>query len=266
LRLGAKGAALATSVSQLSSLLYLMSVFVRGSMRVPLRLDLRVVSAGTVMNILRVGLPQGLSEVFVAFFLFAINGLVVSIDPEALTAFGLCARLDQVVLLSIAAISAAVMTAVAQNGGRGYFARVREIQKVAVLIGMSVVLLQVILLMVSAPRILAWFTDVQTVIRYAVAQIRMVDLFYILSVVTLTAQAFFLAIGHPWPAVCVQSLKLFCVSLPVAFVLVCVFDIGMYGVWVGMIAGEGVGASLSAIWCFRSLDGLAAGRLPVART
>ncbi len=264
--LGVAGGGLATSLSQAISLLYLVAVFLLGGMRVPLHLNILRADAGTIMKVLRVGLPQALAEILVAFFLLAVNWIVVGVDPEAMTAFGFCARVDQVVLLSIAAIASAVMTAVAQNASRGSFGRVREIQKTAMIIGVGVVFLQAGLLFWGAPRIYSLLSETYAVIGYAVLQTRIVEFFYMFSVITLVSHSFFLAVGHPWPAVTIQLVKMFGISLPVIFVLVFAFDLGMYGVWLGIITGEFLGAFLSMGWSFGVLNRLAVGTLQVAET
>ncbi|MBK6281004.1 MAG: hypothetical protein IPF57_24225 [Gammaproteobacteria bacterium] len=162
---GVAGAALATCIAQAVSLLYLARIFFSGTMQVPLHVNILRARPEAMAKILEVGLPQGLAEILVAFYLFAINRIVVGIDPTAMTAFGLCARVDQLLLLSIAAISSAILTAVAQNAARGNLTRVRELQRAAIRGGVALVLAQAALLVVFAPWIYGLLSETEAVIR-----------------------------------------------------------------------------------------------------
>lgn len=263
LGMGVKGAALATCIAQALSLLWLVGVFARGGMRVPLRLHPLGARRATMARILQVGLPQGLAEILVAVYLFGVNGLVVRIDPLAITAFGLCARVDQVLLLSVAALSAAVLTATAQNAARGEQARVRQIQEAAVLWGAGVVFAQALLLIALAPAIYPLMSDSAEVVDYAVTQTRWVNLFYIFAVPTLVVHAFFLAVGQPWPAVAIQFAKMFLVALPLMWALHALLGWQMPAVWLGIIASEVVAAMAAWIWWQRMQNALEQGRLAV---
>lgn len=245
---GVAGAALATCIAQAVSLLYLARIFFGGTMQVPLHVNILRARPEAMAKILEVGLPQGLAEILVAFYLFAINRIVVGIDPTAMTAFGLCARVDQLLLLSIAAISSAILTAVAQNAARGNLARVRELQRAAIRGGAALVLVQAALLVVFAPWIYGLLSESEAVIGYAVSQTRIVNPAYLFAVPTLIYHAVFLAVGHPWPAITIQFLKMFVVTLPLVLVLNHFYDLGMYGLWFGIVAGEVSAAVIGRAW------------------
>lgn len=264
--LGVKGAALATCFSQAVSLAYLVLIFSKGGMRVPLHVNIVRARPDTIAKILKIGLPQGLSEILVAVYLLAVNWMVVNIDPPAMTAFGLCARVDQLLLLSIAAISSAVLTAAAQNAGRGKLARVRQIQNTAIYAGGLLVLLQAGLLLVFSPWIYGVLSDTEIVVNYAVLQTRIVNLFYVFAVPTLVYHSFFLAVGHPWPAISIQATKMFVISLPLMALLADLLDLDMYGVWLGIAAGEVSAAIIAYSWFGKYFRMLSHNELKVAET
>lgn len=261
---GVLGAGFATSLAQAVSLTYLALQFRKARLRVPLRIDLHRARADTMAKILQVGLPQGLAEILVACFLLALNWIVVTVDPRAMTAFGLCARVDQVLLLVLAALASALLTIVAQNAARSAFLRVRTALLQAMAWGGGLVLLQAAALYGIAPWVYSLLSDVPEVIDFAVRQTRVVAFFYAFAAITLASQAFFLAVGHPWPGIAIQFAKMFLISLPLALGLALLFDWGMAGVWLGMIAGEAAAAALSLWLALTALRRLARGTLKVA--
>ena len=50
-----------------------------------------------------------------------------------------------------------------------------------------------------------------------------------------------------------SHLRLVLVSVPAVLVYVYVFDLGMYGVWFGLITGNTVGALFSLVWGTRTI-------------
>ena len=123
------------------SVAFILSVFIRRKTQVEVHWKLANVDWRTTRKILTVGLPQSAGMILMALSFFFFNRVVVSVDPLALTAFALCGRLDQAVLMPIFAIGAALITMIGQNAGRGNFRRVREIWRKSLLTAMGLVVL-----------------------------------------------------------------------------------------------------------------------------
>jgi Na+-driven multidrug efflux pump len=58
---------------------------------------------------------------------------------------------------------------------------------------------------------------------------------------------------------------MFVIAIPVVYLLVRVFDLGMYGVWTGVITGNVLSGLISLVWARTALTRLSAGTLKVAR-
>ena len=101
-------------------------------------------------------------------------------------------------------------------------------------------------------------------IGYAVSQTRIVNPAYLFAVPTLIYHAVFLAVGHPWPAITIQFLKMFVVTLPLVLLLNRYFDFGMYGLWSGIVAGEVAAAIMGRAWNAAYHARLQRGELAVA--
>jgi len=266
LNLGVRGAALATDLAQGLAVVFVVSVFVRRKTLVQVHWKLSNVDINTIKKILAVGLPQSAGQILMALSFFIFNRIVVSIDPLALTAFALCGRLDQAVLMPIFAIGAALITMVGQNAGRGNIERVRQIWRKSLLAAMALVVSAAALMVLLAPRIYPFFSDLEPVVRYAVLQTRIVEFTFVFAVVGILSRSFFQAIGYPLPALIITLSRLLLLAVPAMYLYVYLFNLQMYGVWLGIITGNTLAAILSILWARGTLRRLKLGTLGVAKT
>jgi putative MATE family efflux protein len=249
-----KGAAVATDIAQVASLMYVVSVFLRRKTLVRVDWKVKNIDLSIVRQILAIGLPQTAGQIIMSVSFLVFNRIVISIDPHALTAYSLCGRFDMIVITPIFAIASALITMVGQNYGRGNYERVRNIWWVGVL-SASVVVMFVAAIMVSfAPSIYPFFSDVDSVVRYAVRQTRIIEFSFIFATIGILARSTFQAIGSPMPALFIPLLRLVAIAIPVVYLYVYVLNLGMYGVWFGVITANCVSAGVSMLWVTRVLN------------
>jgi putative MATE family efflux protein len=263
--LGVPGAALATVIAQGAAVAYSVQIIVRKKALSRVEWKLAHVDIAVIGRVVSVGIPQSVNQILLSLTFLILNGVVVSIDPRALTAFALCGRMDQIVLTPIFATGSTLITMVGQNAGRGLFDRVRDIWRTGVATAAAVVAVLAGLLMIAAPLLYRAVSTDPEVIAYAVRQTRIVELSFAFASVTILGRALFQAIGHPVPAVVITSLRMFVIAIPVVYLLVRVFDLGMYGVWTGVITGNVLSGLISLVWARTALTRLSAGTLKVAR-
>ncbi len=243
-----RGAALATVIGQLFSFLYILGVFLKNRSSIRIEWKIKNISREVIGKIVVIGLPQSMGMMLMALSFIFFNHLVVSIDPLALTAFSLFGRFEQLVLMPAFALSAAVVTLVGQNTARGLYDRAWETMKRSYTLGVSVVLTLAVLMMIAARWIYPLFSDIPQVIDYAVRQTYALELFYTFALVGIINRSFFQAVGHPLPAFFLTLLRTILISLPLAYLFVLEFGMGIEGVWWGLNAG-GVGSMIvSVIW------------------
>jgi putative MATE family efflux protein len=266
LNLGVRGAALATTAAQALAVSFILSVFIRRKTQVEIHWKRSNIDWPTIRKILAVGLPQSAGMILMALSFLFFNRVVVAIDPLALTAFALCGRLDQAVLMPIFAIGAALVTMIGQNAGRGKFERVREIWWKSLLTATALVVLTAAGMFILAPRIYPFFSDIDQVVRYAVLQTRIVEFTFVFAVIGVLSRSFFQAIGYPLPALLITTSRLLLLAVPAMILYVYVLDLEIYGVWLGIITGNVLSAGTSALWVSHTLRRLRTGALQAAKT
>ncbi len=248
LDMGVKGAALATVIAQVFSVVYSLSVFIRNKTLVKVEWKVRNINSHSISRIIAIGFPQSLAMILIGISFLIFNKIVISIDPLALTAFSLCGRFDQIVLIPLFALGAALITLVGQNAGRGNYVRIRQIMVSALISSFAVITITATFMVIAAPWIYSFFSTNKQVVLYAVTQTRLLEYFYIFAAVSIIARSFFQAVGSPFPAFVIVLLRLLLIAVPAAYVFVYSFNMGMYGVWLALITGNLISAVVSFLW------------------
>ena len=236
--MGVSGAALATGISYGVSLLYAVIVFSTGRFTVPLRLGPETVNRATVLEIIRVGVPESLSMVSLALVFIVMNNLVSSIGESVMNAWSICSRLDTFVVIPAYAIAAATLTLVGQNFGRKNMRRVSHIYHLNMAAGVVAVLGFALVYMALAPLLFPWFSALDEVVVAAVRQVRLISFSFVgVSGVAVSA-ALFQGTGRPVPALSIRLIRIVVLIFLPAFVLARYFGLGMTGIFAGIIFGN----------------------------
>jgi putative MATE family efflux protein len=198
LRLGVRGAALATILSQLLSASMVMTALIRTKdmhhldIR-KLRLDGRMLG-----RMIRIGFPSGLQSVMYGLSNVIIQSGINSLGTDSVAAWASYSKIDSLFWMMINAFGIAVTTFVGQNYGAGKTERVRAGIRTcmgmafAASIGMSAVIYH-------------WgiygfelFTTDAEVIRIGTAMIRYLSRFYVLYVTIEILSGAMRAVGDSW--------------------------------------------------------------------
>jgi putative MATE family efflux protein len=249
-----KGAAVATDIAQFVSLLYVLSIFLKKKSLVQIDWKVQNIDFGVVRQIVSIGLPQAAGQIMMSVSFLVFNRVVISIDPHALTAFSICGRFDFMVLTPIFAIASALITMVGQNYGRGNYERVKSIWWIGVGSAAAVVVLVAAIIVIFAPFIYPFFSDVSSVVQYAVTQTRIIEFTFLFATIGILARSTFQAVGYPWPAFVIPVLRLVVIAIPAVYLFVYVLDLGIYGVWFGIITGNCISAAISMLWVTKALN------------
>lgn len=263
LKLDVRGAALATVIAQAIGLIYVITVFIRNKSSIKINWTIANIKARTMKDIASIGLPQSFGMIIMSMSFFIFNRIVIDIDELALTAFSLCGRFEQVMMMPAFAIAAAIVTIVGQNSGRGNFDRVRKTVHESWRIGLIAVGILTAVMVAAAPWIFKPFTAVEQVRWYAVMQYRVLGASYLCALIGITGRSFFQAIGYPLPALLLTLLRLILIALPAMLIMVYVFNLGMWGVWIGLASGAIISMFVSIFWVHRTIDKLESGRMEI---
>ncbi len=133
--LGIRGLALATLIAQFLGTLYMgwrarRTGLLSRSEGAEWRPNRQVLEA-----IARQGVPASLNMMTVALGIFIITWFLSRFNENAVAAYGVATRIEQLVLMPTIGLNVATMSLVAQNGGAGRFGRVRTTVRTALSYG-----------------------------------------------------------------------------------------------------------------------------------
>ena len=172
--MGIAGIAWATVLIQFLGSAYLFSIVVRRGL-----LDIRDLRAllpdmKTWREIAVQALPACFNIMSISLGFFAVTWFLKEYGEEAVAAYGVTTRIEQIALMPTFGLYAAIMVLVGQNNGAGKMSRVRETMKYCNTTGLILNLVMATLTFVFAPQLMAIFTDDPKVIDMGVVCLRII--------------------------------------------------------------------------------------------
>ncbi len=264
--MGIKGAALATTLSQGIGMAYLLTVFARGQSAVRIEWKAANVRLATMGQIVGVGFPSALSQILLSVYIVFFNRLILSVSEYAFTAFTLYGRMEGLVFMPLFGISAALVTMVGQNGGRGLFPRVRKIWHRAALLGTVVTGALSVVFWIVSPYIYPLFNSVPEVLSYANSITGILLISMTLGNVGITAPSIYQGLGHPVPSIVISFCRMFVFILPIAYAVSAIWPANLLALCLALLAGNVCAVVMIYVWMAISLRRLESGKLKVITT
>jgi len=118
----------------------------------------------TLLAIVGQGVPASLNMMSVAIGIFIITWFLGRVGQEAVAAYGVATRIEQIILLPTIGLNVAALTLAAQNAGAGLYDRVREAVRTSLIYGGVVALVGSAAMFLLARPLMDVFTDDAAVI------------------------------------------------------------------------------------------------------
>jgi putative MATE family efflux protein len=176
---GIEGAAFATIISQ--SIAFLTAVFYLNRTHELIRFSIKEFSFDYQIfkQSLRIGLPTGLQQTFVALGMMALLGIVNGFGTNVVAAYTAAGRLDNLAIIPAMVFSQALATFVGQNIGAGKIERVRKGLGRTLLMASLVAVATTILIILLKVPLMSLFTEDTEVIRIGARYLTIVTTFYL---------------------------------------------------------------------------------------
>jgi putative MATE family efflux protein len=253
LKMGVAGAGLATSISILCAVIFMVIAFLRDKSSFPFSFNFLKARWKIVREIIHIGFPNFLSMGALAISFMVFNKVVGAIGQTEMNAWTLVGRMDQIVLIPSFAVSGAALTMISQNFGRKNFLRVGKIYRRTVLFGMLMVLAAATVYSIAAPWFFRLFSNVNEVVSLAAIQVRALSFTFVGLCAAIVSASTFQAIGKPIPALFLAIIRMGLIAIPLALILVFTFHLKITGVFIALGMGNLCALPIAYLWVGNSL-------------
>jgi putative MATE family efflux protein len=252
---GVRGAAIATDIALGVSLLVYIS-FIRKKSYLRVRFRSFRFSFSLCREICRVGAPASLMMLTMSIYVMFLNRFMAHFGTDYVASFGLATRLESFVSLPIFAISISLLTLVGMFYGAKRFDLVKSISWYGIGIGILAAGAVGVLFNAFPALFLGIFTREKLILMIGSAYLRIDVLTFPTMAIAMILSRVLQGMGFGLPGFIINTVRIFFVAVPLAYVFVFVLGYGFLSIAWAMVAG-GVTASLLAFWWlgqkFRSL-------------
>ncbi|MDR3297281.1 MAG: MATE family efflux transporter, partial [Prevotellaceae bacterium] len=218
---GTGAVALATVLAQGVSWLFIIVYARRKAMLLSFNILRARFSVDIFWQTLRIGLPSGFQQTFVAIGMTALFGIINTFGVDVSAAYGAATRIELFATLPAMSFALALSTFVGQNMGAGNMARVRAgLRSTMLMVGAATVGITLLLVLLREP-LIGLFTDAAnaSVIHIGSEYIAIVGSFYLVFACMFVLNGLHRGAGASLVPMLITLLSLWVVRIPVAYVL-----------------------------------------------
>ena len=256
---GIEGAAFATLIAQGTA--FIVAIFYLNRNHELIRFNIREFAFDWEIfrQSLRIGLPTGLQQTFVALGMMALMSIVNGFGTNAVAGYTAAGRLDSLAVIPSIIFSHALATFVGQNIGAGKIDRVKKgLTRTMIMSSATAVLISVLLIIFKYP-LMSLFTHDQAVIDIGGDYLTIVTSFYLLFTGMFVYSGVMRGAGDTLIPMFITLFSLWIVRIPAALFLsqetIEIFGLtlksagmGQSGIWWSIPIGWGIGMVLSFIY------------------
>lgn len=242
--LGIQGAAIATGLGQIISLIVYLILYVVCPIPVRIGKTTWKENGALIARIYAVGVPAALNMALPSFMISALNAILAAFSGSYVLVLGAYYKLQTFLYLTGNGVIQGMRPLLGYNYGAGERERVRAIFRTCLTMIAAVMVLGTLLCMAVPDRLIGLFTDNAKTIREGVRALRIISGGFLVSSVSMTVCGALEGLGKGRESLVVSALRYLIFMIPAAFL----FSrfIGAAGVWHAFWVTELLAAVVSA--------------------
>jgi putative MATE family efflux protein len=210
------------------------------------------------LDLAKQGFPSSLNMMTVALGIFVITWFVARFGRDAVAAYGIATRIEQIALLPVMGLNVATLALVAQNNGARRLERVAETVMTALKSGILLMGVGTAAVFICARPLMALFTRDNSVIGIGVAYLRIEAFVLIAYVILYTCVAALQGLKRPVFPLVIGLLRQIVLPLPVFYCFAMLLKLGVVGIWWGIFLVTWGAAGIAFYYVARMMAGLRA--------
>lgn len=234
--MGVKGAAIATVLGQILSMIYIIVVVFTKEHHVKLNIKSFKYDSNILKGIVLVGLPAAIMQAIASVMLTGLNLILASFGDTPLTVLGVYYKLQSFVFMPIFGLAQGTMPIIGFNYGSKNKERLVGALKLGAIAAFLYMFLGLIVFQVIPVQLLVLFKSSDEMIKIGVKALRTISLCFPFAAISIMCSTAFQGMGKAHVSMIVSILRQLVVLLPVAFILSKAF--GLDGVWYAFLISE----------------------------
>ena len=186
------------------------------------------------MDLFKQGFPASLNMLTVAIGIFVITYFAGKFGKEAVAAYGIATRIEQLALLPTIGLNISALTIAAQNLGAGFPRRIFESWKLNITYGLLIILIGIICVSVFSEQLMKIFTSDQHVVHIGKEYLHVAVLFFFAYIFLNISVSTLQGMKKPFYAIFVGVYRQFLLPLPLFLLLSVHLGWGTKGIWWGI--------------------------------
>jgi len=243
---GIAGAAIATVVAQ--GVAFIVAVIYLNNNHPLIKFNLKDFSFDREIfkQSLRIGLPTGLQQTFVAFGMLALMRIVNAFGTDVVAAYSAAGRIDSLAVIPSMVFSQALSTFVGQNIGANRIERVNTGMWRTMFMSYGVAIIVTLVIIIFKNELMGMFTEDPNVIKIGGEYLKIVSSFYLLFTTMFILNGVMRGAGDTLVPMFFTLISLWLIRIPAAVIFS--KQLGEIGIWWSIPVGWGVGMILQIIY------------------
>ncbi|WP_346706631.1 MATE family efflux transporter [Merdimonas faecis] len=241
--LGIEGAALATGLGQVLTLVIYIAVYLRWPIRVKIcrkycRPDRRMIA-----RLYAIGIPATLNLALPSLLISALNAILASFSQIYVLVLGIYYKLQTFLYLPANGFVQGMRPVIGFNYGAGEHRRVKQIYRIVLCMSGLIMIFGTIICLTVPEKLMELFTQNEETIRAGETALRIISAGFIISAVSVTSSGALEGLGKGVPSLVISLFRYVLVIIPAAYILSRIF--GAVGVWHGFWIAELITAAVA---------------------
>ena len=249
--MGIRGAALATGIGQIISLVCYLMFYILNPIPVKVRLKDMTPDAALSRKMYSIGVPATLSLALPSIQVSALNAILAVYSASYVLVLGAYFKLQTFLYLTGNGVVQGMRPLIGYNYGAGEKKRVKDIFRSALILIAGVMVIGTILCLAVPQTLIGLFTSNPETILYGKEALRLISIGFIASSVSVTVSGALEGLGKGKESLVNSLLRYIIVILPLAFILSKIF--GAAGVWHAFWVTEVIVAVISYVICKKEI-------------
>ncbi len=252
LKLGVRGAAIGTVLSQFASTIYIITYFMSKKSIFRLNFSMFKVKLNIMKEILGVGVPSFIRQAAGGIIILIFNKVLAFYGSDLYIAImGIGLRLLSLIQMPLLGLTQGFSTIVSFNYGAKLYDRVKKVLNLAIIWTVIIAGFGFIIMMAFPATVIHMFTSDKEFISKGIFPLRAVIIFLPLVGIQMLGGGLFQAIGKPVPALLITISRQILFLIP-AVILMPIL-LGVDGVWLSVPLADFLSLLITGIWIFKEI-------------